>query len=214
MHRQQWPGPWFMRADWSSPGCFWPTWILRYAESTALAWPGELIERHGREYEIWSGTDRVLLENVRFLAAYRRPGVVPDAEIERAWQSVQDGDRLAEAERRLAAGRPDHEARPPFLALLWSGRLTTDLSRPLSGDRVLRRSAWAHRRRGCSRGAVGFRGRLHGFSRSAALLSGRGETCAEERAMHRRCHRAGNESCSAGSGTRLTARSRSCRPAF
>jgi hypothetical protein len=34
------------------------------------------------------------------------------------------------------------------------------------------------------------------------------------RAMHPRCHRAGNGSCSAGSGTRLTARSRSGRPAF
>ncbi|WDN56551.1 TnsA-like heteromeric transposase endonuclease subunit [Streptomyces clavuligerus] len=107
----------------------------------ALAWPGELIERHGWEYEVWSGVDRTVLENVRFLAAYRRPDVVPAAVIERAWRSVQDGDRLAEAERRLAAGRPDHEARPPVLALLWSGRLTTDLSRPLSGDWVLRRSA-------------------------------------------------------------------------
>ncbi len=78
----------------------------------ALAWPGELIERHGWEYEIWSGADRVLLENVRFLEAYRRPGVVPGAEIERAWERVRDGDQLADAERRLAAGRPDYEARP------------------------------------------------------------------------------------------------------
>lgn len=107
----------------------------------ALAWPGELVERHGWEYEIWSGADRVLLENVRFLAAYRRPGVVPEADIERAWQCVRDGDRLADAERRLADGRPAEEARPALLALVWSGRLTTDLSRPLGGDWVLRRSA-------------------------------------------------------------------------
>jgi hypothetical protein len=51
-------------------------------------------------------------------------------------------------------------------------------------------------------------------SGSAALLSERDETCAAERAMHPRCQRAGNGSCSAGSGTRLTARSRSGRPAF
>lgn len=107
----------------------------------ALAWPGELVEGHGWEYEIWSGADRVVLENVRFLAAYRRPGVVPKAAVERAWQEIEDGDQLAVAERHLAAGRPVHEARPAVMALLWSGRLTTDLSRPLSGESVLRRSA-------------------------------------------------------------------------
>ncbi|MFJ6141770.1 TnsA-like heteromeric transposase endonuclease subunit [Kitasatospora sp. NPDC092286] len=107
----------------------------------ALAWPGELFRQHGWEYEIWSGADRVVLENVRFLAAYRRPGVVPEADVERAWEVVQDGDALAVAERRLASGRPGHEVRPPILALVWQGRLTTDLSRSLSGDWVLRRSA-------------------------------------------------------------------------
>jgi len=107
----------------------------------ALAWPGAVIERHGWEYEIWSGADRTVLENVRFLAAYRRSGVVPQADIERAWQLVQDGDQLAVAERRVAAGRLRCEARPPIMALIWSGRLTTDLSRPLTGDWVLRRAS-------------------------------------------------------------------------
>ncbi|MFQ6197236.1 TnsA-like heteromeric transposase endonuclease subunit [Streptomyces sp. NPDC000405] len=107
----------------------------------ALAWPGELIRQHGWGYEIWSGADRVLLENVRFLAAYRRPGVVPEPEVEQAWQQVVDGEELALAERRLAGGRPPEEARPALMALLWSGRLTTDLSRPLSGESVLRRCA-------------------------------------------------------------------------
>ncbi|OMI33038.1 hypothetical protein SPAR_43491 [Streptomyces sparsogenes DSM 40356] len=50
----------------------------------ALAWPGHLIERHGWEYEIWSGAEPILLENIRFLAAYRHPGVVPAADVERA----------------------------------------------------------------------------------------------------------------------------------
>ncbi|MER6076403.1 TnsA-like heteromeric transposase endonuclease subunit [Streptomyces sp. NPDC001817] len=107
----------------------------------ALAWPGELFQRHGWDYEIWSGADRVLLENVRLLAAYRRPGVVPESEVERAWQQVVDGEQLALTERRLAGDKPAEEARPPLLALLWSGRLTTDLSQPLSGESVLRRCA-------------------------------------------------------------------------
>jgi len=106
----------------------------------ALAWPGSLVEGHGWEYEVWSGADANVVENIRFLAAYRRAGVVPAECVARAWASVCDGDLLAVAERRLAGGRPRHEARPALMALLWSGMLTTDLTRPLSGDSVLRRA--------------------------------------------------------------------------
>lgn len=105
----------------------------------ALAWPGAFAKRHGWEYEVWSGADVTALDNVRFLAAYRRPGVVPAGEVERAWALVRDGELLAEAELRLAGDRPRHEVRPALMALLWSGRVTTDLSRPLSGASVLRR---------------------------------------------------------------------------
>ncbi|MFF8593913.1 TnsA-like heteromeric transposase endonuclease subunit [Streptomyces sp. NPDC015220] len=106
----------------------------------ALAWPGDLVEGHGWQYEIWSGADPVLLANVRFLAAYRRAGVVPDEDIAQAWEVVQDGDPLTVAERRLAAGRPVEDVRPAVLALVWSGRLSVDLSRPIDGDSVLRRA--------------------------------------------------------------------------
>jgi hypothetical protein len=105
----------------------------------ALAWPGSLVEGHGWEYEVWSGANANVVENIRFLAAYRRPEVVPAEYVARAWASVC-GDLLAMAERRLAGGRPRHEARPALMALLWSGMLTTDLTRPLSGDSVLRRA--------------------------------------------------------------------------
>jgi hypothetical protein len=105
----------------------------------ALAWPGVLVERRGWEYEVWSGADATVLENVRFLAGYRRPWVVPAEEAERAWACVRDGEQFADAELRVAGGRPRHEARPALLALLWAGRLTTDLTRPLSGESVLRR---------------------------------------------------------------------------
>jgi hypothetical protein len=96
--------------------------------------------RHGWQHEIWTGCDQVVLDNVRFLAAYRRPGVVADQAVEQAWTMVRDGEQLAVAEWRLAAGRPPHTARPALLALLWSGRLATDLTRPLSGASILRRN--------------------------------------------------------------------------
>ncbi|WP_190008258.1 hypothetical protein [Streptomyces anulatus] len=106
----------------------------------SLAWPGYPLERHGWEYAIWSDDEPTLLENVRFLAAYRHRGVVPEADIERAWREVVDGEELALAERRLAGDRQSEEARPSLMALLWSGRLTTGLvAGPLSGACVLRR---------------------------------------------------------------------------
>jgi hypothetical protein len=118
-----------------------PVGLLKDPKITeALSWPGELVERHGWEYEIWSGADPVVVENVRFLAAYRRAGLADEAEVERAWQSVRDGDQLGAAEFRLAGRRPRCEARPPLMMLLWSGRLTTDLSVPLAGDSVLWKS--------------------------------------------------------------------------
>jgi hypothetical protein len=105
----------------------------------ALAWPGELFTRHGWRYEVWSGCDALVLENVRFLAGYRRPGIVGEDLMARAWQQVHDGEALGEVERRLAGEAAGWTVRPALLALLWRHRLTTDLSRPLSGDAVLRR---------------------------------------------------------------------------
>jgi hypothetical protein len=108
----------------------------------ALAWPGALVERHGWRYEIWSGCDPVVLDNVHFLAAYRRPGIVAGEAIEQAWAAVRDGEQLAVAEHRLAVAhdQPPQAIRPALLALLWSARLVTDLTRPLSGASILRRS--------------------------------------------------------------------------
>jgi hypothetical protein len=107
----------------------------------ALSWPGELFTGHGWRYEVWSGCEAVVLENVRFLAGYRWPGIVAEDLIVRAWHEVRDGEPLGEVERRLAGDAPGWSVRPALLALLWRHRLTTDLTRPLSGDAVLRRHA-------------------------------------------------------------------------
>lgn len=66
---------------------------------------------------------------------------------------------------------------------------------------------------GAGGGAGVFSRSQQGLSRWAALPSEHDETRARERATNRRHPPAGNGSCSAGSGTRPTARSRSCRPA-
>jgi hypothetical protein len=118
-----------------------PGRLARPEVAAALAWPGELIERHGWQYEIWSGADPVLVENVRFLAAYRRRGVVMPGDAEQALALVRDGDQVVSAERRVEAALPGIGARAAVLSLLWSGRLTTDLTRPLDAGSVLRRAS-------------------------------------------------------------------------
>lgn len=107
----------------------------------ALAWPGELVRSCGWSYEVWSGGDPVVVENVRFLAAYRRPWVVDQEMAGRVGELVRDGEELALVERRLAGLAGESAVRAALLSLLWSGRLTTDLDRPLSAGSVLRRSA-------------------------------------------------------------------------
>jgi hypothetical protein len=108
----------------------------------ALAWPGELFTGHGWRYEVWSGCDAVVLDNVRFLAGYRRPGIVADEVMALAWREVRDGETLGAGERRLAGDTPGWSVRPALLALLWRHRLSTDLTRILSGDSIVRRCAW------------------------------------------------------------------------
>lgn len=105
----------------------------------ALAWPDALFTAHGWRYEVWSGCDAVLLENIRFLAGYRRPGIIAEPVLQQAWQQVRDGEPLGVAERRLAGDAPGWTVRPALLALLWRHRLATELSRPLSYASVLRR---------------------------------------------------------------------------
>lgn len=117
-----------------------PAARLRQATvAAALAWPRALITGHGWGYEVWSGCNAVLLENVRFLAGYRRPALVSEELLDRARREVRDGEALGEAEYRLAGDRPGWTVRPALLTLLWRGEFSTDLAWPLSGASILRR---------------------------------------------------------------------------
>lgn len=98
----------------------------------ALAWPGRLVEAHGWEYAVWSGDDPVFLANLRFLAGYRRPGLVSDALVAQVHAAVRPGDELAAVAGRLAGVVAAPVVRAALLRLLWSRRLSVDLRRPLS----------------------------------------------------------------------------------
>jgi hypothetical protein len=75
---------------------------------------------------------------VRFLAGYRRPGLVDEAPLEHAFARVVDGEPLGVAERRLTGNGPVWRG-VAGVALLWRHRPVTDLSRPLSAASALRR---------------------------------------------------------------------------
>jgi hypothetical protein len=104
----------------------------------SFAWSRAVIESRGWRYEVWSEPPVAQLENIRFLAGYRR-GWLFDPEILAALDRADlHGVTLAEA----FATAPQFDARLVRASVfhqLWTGRLATDLDRPLGSEHVLRR---------------------------------------------------------------------------
>lgn len=111
------------------------------AEVRALMdWTRRTVVARGWAFEEWYGAAKQVLDNVAFLAAYRRRWVVAEALIPAVLEAAGSGASLLEVERRLAPSDP-LVVRPVALHLVWSGRLRTDLDAPLSGTSVLRPGA-------------------------------------------------------------------------
>lgn len=99
-----------------------------------LSWTGRLCAGKGWGYEVWSGADPILLRNIRFLNAGRRPQAVDEDALVKVDAAAHAGMTTAEVE--VAAGRDCADTRSAVLRLLSTGALTTDLSQPLSGQSV------------------------------------------------------------------------------
>jgi len=104
----------------------------------ALEWPGRLARDHGWDYEIWSGADPVYLANLRFLAGYRRPWLLPPGVTDSVLARWRPGDTFRTLAGRASADHRPGDARAAVLRLLWERHLTADLHRPLDGGSVLR----------------------------------------------------------------------------
>jgi hypothetical protein len=102
-----------------------------------LEWPGRLAREHGWDYEVWSGDDPVFLANVRFLAGYRRPWLLPAGLADAVLAAFRPGDTFAALAGRGGLGCAAGSVRAAVLRLLWERRLVTDLYRRLDGDSVL-----------------------------------------------------------------------------
>ncbi len=103
----------------------------------ALAWPGRLVEGHGWQYEIWSGADPVLLAKLRFLAGYRRPGLLPEGLLDDILAAVMPGDTIGSVISRMSRTRRPGEVKAAVLSLLWQQRLATGLHGHLGSDSML-----------------------------------------------------------------------------
>jgi hypothetical protein len=106
-----------------------------------FAWTRRLVEARGWRFEVWSEPRSAEMENLRFLAGYRRPWLFGAALLDRA-RAAADGEGRTVGELARALGDCDPAvARAAVLHLLWRGELETDLSTPLSGCHQLARSA-------------------------------------------------------------------------
>jgi len=104
-----------------------------------FAWTHRLCDRQGFRFEVWSGTDPVLLENIRFLAGYRRPTLIAQEFAPLVLDAaVASPCTVADVERRLAEVAPPVVVRPVVLHLLWQAQLVADLTHRLAGDTILR----------------------------------------------------------------------------
>jgi hypothetical protein len=97
------------------------------------------VEARGWQYEVWSGAEPPELENLRFLAGYRRPWLFDAALLDEVRDADVEGRMFGEVVRGLAACDPA-TARAAVLHLLWRGELKTDLSTPLNDRHELGRS--------------------------------------------------------------------------
>lgn len=105
-----------------------------------FAWTRAVVASRGWRYEVWSEPDPHELENVRFLAGYRRHWLFDPGLLDGLRACELEGLSLGEA-FRLLPDCPGPLVKSAVLHLLWSGHLTTGLDRPLSSGHVLRRAA-------------------------------------------------------------------------
>jgi hypothetical protein len=105
--------------------------LSRPTVASTFAWTRRLVEARAWQYEVWSEPRSAELENLRFLAAYRRLWLFDTALLDEVRGADVDGRMFGEVVRGLAGCDPA-VARAAVLHLLWRGELYTDLTTPLS----------------------------------------------------------------------------------
>lgn len=101
-----------------------------------FAWTRRAVESRGWRYEVWSEPAETELDNIRFLAGYRRNWLFNPELLEEVRCADLEGVALGEA-ARCVPGRAEARVRAALHHLLWRHELRIDLTRPLRPSTVL-----------------------------------------------------------------------------
>jgi hypothetical protein len=96
-----------------------------------FAWTRAGVALRGWAFEAWAGAPKTLLDNVRFLAGYRRRTVTEAGLLPAVLEVACEQATLGGIERALADQHPALRVRPAMLHLVWCGALQVELERPL-----------------------------------------------------------------------------------
>lgn len=101
-----------------------------------LGWTRHAVAARGWGYEVFTEPAVARLENIRFLAGYRRADLIDPVVVREVRAAGLAGGTLGQGFAAVP-GHPAALVRAAVLHLLWRGELTVDLDRPLSRRNVL-----------------------------------------------------------------------------
>lgn len=104
----------------------------------AFAWMREVMGAKGWRFEVATDQPPVYLENLRFLAGYRRKELISQPCLDTLRGVDLDGTRFGDVLRRVGGSSP--LMRAALLHMLWTHEIAADLHRVLSAGTVLRRA--------------------------------------------------------------------------
>ena len=107
--------------------------------ATTFSWTRAVVESRGWRYEVATEMPVVELENVRFLAGYRRERLVDGRLAQELRASDIDGLTFADAVETV--NEPHTLLRTALMHLLWTQAFTVDMGRPLNAGTILTRRA-------------------------------------------------------------------------
>ena len=114
-----------------------PPWQLEKPKvNFTLDWARNLVDSRGWRNEVWSGSDALVLRNVRFLAGYRNPSLFDPTLLDELRGMQLEGGTLGQA-FDAAASRPPALVRAAVLHMIWNSEFAVDLSTSLTRSTIL-----------------------------------------------------------------------------